>query len=76
MNLDNLTLGDLKEVKVLFGGSAATVPPAHPWVGRYVVVRSHMLGVWGGVELDIMVITKDQVSATSGYGCGAGNGVA
>ena len=49
MNLDNLTLGDLKEIKALIGGSASAAPTAHPWAGKYVVVRSHLSGVWGGV---------------------------
>ena len=49
MNLDDLTLGDLKEIKALLGGNASPGPTPHPWTGKYVIVRSHLSGVWGGV---------------------------
>ena len=60
MNIDDLTLGEARKLAALFGG-ATVAPSAHPYaafVGRTVVVRSHLSGVWHG--------TLTGVSGTSG----------
>jgi len=61
MNLDDLTIGEARKLAALFGNVAPVTPAAHPYaalVGRTVVVRSHLSGVWHG--------TLAAVSGTSG----------
>lgn len=47
MNLDELTLGQIKQLQGLFGAQSAPNAPAG-FVPRRVVVRSHLSGVWFG----------------------------
>ena len=51
MNIDNFTLGELKQIAALVNGTvqqptASTVP--HPFVGRYVIARCYSAGVHAG----------------------------
>jgi len=63
-NIDDLTLGQLKEIAAMVGSSAAPATPAtpHPALGKYAVVRCSQAGVHAGlvhsvnsdhVELDL-----------------------
>ena len=45
MNIDDLTLGQIKQIQGLCGGVAAEV---EPFLGQYVVVRTYSAGVFAG----------------------------
>ena len=47
MKLDDLTIGEAKQLAALFGGGATTVPARD--IGEYVVVRTYSAGVHVGV---------------------------
>ena len=49
MNLDDLTIGQARELAKLFGTSQPAQPAIHAFVGRYVVVRTYSAGVHVGV---------------------------
>lgn len=62
MNIDDLTLGQIKEIQAL--GSFTTVKQsnAHPMVGSYVIARCYAAGVHAGIVLSVdgeNVILKD-----------------
>lgn len=44
MNLDDLTLGDIKKLQALLGGQTTTRPP-HPMLGKRCLVRTYSAGV-------------------------------
>lgn len=46
MNIDNLTIAQAREIAAMFGVQAA--PKAHPFVGRYVILRCYSAGVHAG----------------------------
>lgn len=46
MNIDSLTLGELKQIAALL--KVDTTPPVHPFVGRYVICRCENSGVHAG----------------------------
>ena len=46
MNIDDLTLGQLKKIQSLVGGQESPAP--HPAVGKYVIVRCRDAGVHAG----------------------------
>lgn len=46
MNIDDLTLGQIKQIQGLCGGIAAT--EVEPFLGQYVVVRTYSAGVFAG----------------------------
>ena len=61
MNINELTIGEAKELAALFGG-AVSVPKAHPYVGRHVVCRCYSAGVHAGELVSAdgdLVILKD-----------------
>lgn len=47
MNLEDLTIGQARELARLFGAAAPTSAPS-PFVGRYVIVRCYSAGVHAG----------------------------
>ena len=56
MNIDNLTLGEIKQINGLFNGNAVASNPKctaktenHPMLGRYVICRFESAGVHAGV---------------------------
>jgi hypothetical protein len=55
MTIDNLTLGDIKELISLFGGKAAAdkQPLGNQYIGKYVIVRSRNEGVNAGIVLEL-----------------------
>ena len=48
MNIDDLTIGEAKELAKLFGGSAPAQPINSGLVGKYVIVRCRDAGVHAG----------------------------
>ena len=47
MNIDNLTLGELKQIAEMFQTSAPTTK-THPLTGKYVIARCYAAGVHAG----------------------------
>lgn len=62
-NIDNLTLGEIKEISRLaagVGGSLGAVP--HPFIGKYCIARAYSAGVHAGEVLSVdgeNVVLKD-----------------
>ena len=55
MNINELTIGQAKELAALFG-AAQTVPQAtkpHPFVGKYVIARCYSAGVHAGEVVSV-----------------------
>lgn len=54
MNIDDLTLRDIKELRSLFSGAAPAEPPKplKPLIGKFVIVRCRDAGVHAGVLTD------------------------
>ena len=49
MNLDELTLGQIKEIGVLLGNTnTVTTVKVHPMIGKKVIIRTYSAGVWFG----------------------------
>lgn len=48
MDINELTIGQVKELAAMFGGNPE-ITKAHPYVGKYVIVRCHDAGVHAGV---------------------------
>lgn len=49
MDINNLTIGQAKELAAMFGASPHTSPSApHPMVGKYVIARCYAAGVHAG----------------------------
>lgn len=63
-NIDNLTLGEIKEISRLAAGVSGT-PTAnapHPFVGKYCIVRAYSAGVHAGEVVSVdgeNIILKD-----------------
>ena len=60
MNLDDLTLGQIKEIGALLGNVNTTttsnvVAKTHPMIGKKVIIRTYSAGVWLG-----KLIQKDE----------------
>lgn len=49
MNIENLTLKQLKEIAAMFPQLAANAEYRHPQTGSYVIVRTYASGVWCAV---------------------------
>lgn len=61
MNLNDLTIGEAKELAALFGSVQSTAKP-HPFVGKYVIARCYSAGVHAGEVVSVdgeNVILKD-----------------
>lgn len=48
MTVDDLTIRDARELSALFGASRSAKNP-HPYLGKYVIVRTYSAGSWCGV---------------------------
>lgn len=65
MNIDNLTLGEMKQIATLVNSQIARPTQSnapHPFVGKYVVARCYAAGVHAGVVVSVdgeNVILKD-----------------
>ena len=54
MNIDNLTLGELKKIAAMFGATQPqAAKQAHPFVGEYVIARCCSAGVHAGVVVSV-----------------------
>jgi len=51
MNIDTLTLGELKQIAALMNGQTLVSPAKsdHPFVGKYVIARCYAAGVHAGI---------------------------
>ncbi len=64
MNIDDMTLGDIKKIAALAAGlgitqTAAPTSKAHPFVGRYVICRTYGAGVHAGI-----LVSQDENGGT------------
>lgn len=60
MNIDEMKLGDLKEIAAMFSGGVSQKD--HPFVGQYVIARCYSAGVHAGEVVSVdgeNVILKD-----------------
>lgn len=61
MNINDLTIGQAKELSSMFGASSAAIA-AHPMVGMYVIARCYAAGVHAGEVVSVdgeNVVLKD-----------------
>lgn len=64
MNINDLTIGQARELAALFGASSAapSASAPHPFVGKYVIARCYLAGVHAGTVESVdgeNVILKD-----------------
>ena len=63
MNINDLTIGQAKELASMFGAaSQTTAATSHPFVGKYVIARCYSAGVHAGEVVSVdgeSVILKD-----------------
>ena len=54
-NIDDLTIGQARELAAMFGGMAGAAPPAapHPFVGKYCICRCTGAGVHAGTLVSV-----------------------
>jgi hypothetical protein len=52
MNIDDLTIGQAKQLASMFG-DRPQIKAMHPAVGKYCLVRSHMMGCFAGEVLSV-----------------------
>lgn len=45
MNIDNLTIGELKQLQTLLGGASAKAETKHPMLGKRCLIRTYSAGV-------------------------------
>ena len=55
MNIDELTVGQARQLAAMFGGltGAASVPAPHPFVGKYCICRCTGAGVHAGTLVSV-----------------------
>lgn len=54
MNINDLTLGQAKELAALFCGAQGAAPNcAHPMIGKYVIARCYSAGVHAGEVVNV-----------------------
>lgn len=51
MNINDLTLGQAKELAAMFGATKAQ--PTHPMIGKYVIARCYAAGVHAGTVASV-----------------------
>jgi hypothetical protein len=65
VNINDLTIGQAKELVAIFSGSAAPASSAqHPFIGKYVIARCYSAGVHAGEVVSVdgeNVILKDSI---------------
>lgn len=49
MNIDDLTLGQIKQLQGLFGGTQNTDKSLNSMMGKKVIIRTYSAGVWFGL---------------------------
>lgn len=49
MNINELTIGQAKELAAIFSGSAQKETLAYEYIGKQVIIRTYSAGVWFGV---------------------------
>lgn len=62
MNINDLTIGQAKELAEMFSGQSKQTDAAHPFVGQYVIARCYAAGVHAGFVVSVNgdnVILKD-----------------
>ena len=62
MKLDDLTIGQAKELAALFGASKVESNQLHPFIGKYVIARCYSAGVHAGEVVSVdgdSVVLKD-----------------
>lgn len=52
MNLNDLTIGQAKELAALFGAAPA-ISASHPFIGKYVIARCYSAGVHAGTVASV-----------------------
>lgn len=52
INIDDLTLGQIKAISAMTGNKPAEQKP-HPFVGRYVIARCYAAGVHAGTVVSV-----------------------
>ena len=58
MNIDDLTVGQAKELAAMFAGQPTPAAAPHPFVGRYVICRCSAAGVHAG---ELVSVSGDTV---------------
>ena len=53
MNIDEITIGQARELAALFGGAQSVAPKQHPFVGKYVIARCYAAGVHAGTVVSV-----------------------
>ena len=64
MNIENLTIGEAREIAALFGSVAKQETKQHPFVGKFVIARCYSAGVHAGTVVSVdgeNVILKDSI---------------
>ncbi len=65
MNIENLTIGEAREIAALFGSvSVKQETKAHPFIGKFVIARCYSAGVHAGVVVSVdgeNVMLRDSV---------------
>jgi hypothetical protein len=55
MNIEELTIGQARELARIFGGGSVAPPqPQHPATGKYVIVRAYAAGVHAGIMVGMV----------------------
>jgi len=49
MNINELTIGQAKELANLFGNKQSTSEGLNSMIGKYVIIRTYSAGVWCGI---------------------------
>ena len=58
MNINDLTVGQAKELAAMFAGAAPSTSASHPFVGKYCIVRCVGAGVHAG---EVVSVSGDTV---------------
>ena len=48
MSIDNLTIGEARQIAAIFGSTPAQAIVPHPFIGKYVIARCYAAGVHAG----------------------------
>ena len=62
MSIDNLTLGELKQIAAMFAGQQSAAKPANQVIGEYCIARCYAAGVHAGIVESVdgeNVVLKD-----------------
>ena len=59
MNIDDLTVGQARQLAAMFAGQSTPAAAPHPFVGRYVICRCSAAGVHAG---EVVAVSGDTVT--------------